>query len=355
MEMIFCPNCNKRTGFKRALGFGTLFMVVITLGFWLLVIPLYPARCMNCGLARGSAFWENLGTNPREAVTASSIIGILIVIFIVWMVFSDHTQTTDSREMTLAESGQATDIHVSEPAASASKAAPAADGDSHELRLVPNLSGTGATSDGRTYSVALIASYHPDIPVGTELFAQGTLTQFSWAGIRSRQFAIIADEQQPGRTLFCAMMEDEAAEVLSLYHVREVVQVSGEYMGNFNLAGNPSAPVLSHCHVAGPTNNVVRSIEVTTPQANTGANFHSERVEEYTGSGKIGYVRCGAFTYVPLWTEPGSTEVRLRCNEPVTILGNEVRGLIRVKTTSGQEGYVVRNLVVEGASVAPQE
>ena len=39
MEMIYCPNCGKLVGFKRALGFGTLFMVLFTFGLWLLVIP----------------------------------------------------------------------------------------------------------------------------------------------------------------------------------------------------------------------------------------------------------------------------------------------------------------------------
>ena len=44
-----CVNCNRFTGFKRALGFGTFFMVLITFGFWLLVIPFYPVRCSICG------------------------------------------------------------------------------------------------------------------------------------------------------------------------------------------------------------------------------------------------------------------------------------------------------------------
>ena len=42
MQMLQCPNCGKPTGFKRALGFGTLFMVVLTCGLWLLPNPLLP-------------------------------------------------------------------------------------------------------------------------------------------------------------------------------------------------------------------------------------------------------------------------------------------------------------------------
>jgi|ERR1035437_5025585 hypothetical protein len=59
MQMIQCTNCGKLSGFKRALGFGTFFMVVLTLGLWLLAIPFYPMRCINCGLTRHSVVLYN--------------------------------------------------------------------------------------------------------------------------------------------------------------------------------------------------------------------------------------------------------------------------------------------------------
>ena len=49
MTIHYCPNCNANIGFKRSLGFGTFFMVVITGFIWLLAIPLYPERCIKCG------------------------------------------------------------------------------------------------------------------------------------------------------------------------------------------------------------------------------------------------------------------------------------------------------------------
>lgn len=55
MEMIFCPNCGKLTGYKRALGFGTFFAVLLTAGFWLLAIPFYPKRCITCGLGKSES------------------------------------------------------------------------------------------------------------------------------------------------------------------------------------------------------------------------------------------------------------------------------------------------------------
>jgi TonB family protein len=88
--MIHCPNCGKLTGFKRALGFGTFFMVLLTLGLWLLVIPLYPARCVNCGLTRHTAHTTNLiawvrrdDKPPLRACVVGAVVLALIVLVVV--------------------------------------------------------------------------------------------------------------------------------------------------------------------------------------------------------------------------------------------------------------------------------
>jgi len=49
MEYSYCPNCCKMTGHKRALGWGTFFGGVFTLGASTLAIPFYPKRCIVCG------------------------------------------------------------------------------------------------------------------------------------------------------------------------------------------------------------------------------------------------------------------------------------------------------------------
>jgi hypothetical protein len=131
-----------------------------------------------------------------------------------------------------------------------------------KVHVTPDFVGGNSLSDGRTYSVGLVVATS-DIPVGTQLFAQGRVAGFGYAGIRSRPFAIIEDEQQPGKTLLCAMMPDEGTEVLSLYHQGESVQVFGEYMGALSLAGNPIMPTFSGCKVASPTDKVVRPAQVT--------------------------------------------------------------------------------------------
>lgn len=111
MEMIFCPNCQKLCGFKRALGVGTLFMAILTLGLWLLIIPFYPVRCINCGLSRNTAFWENLRTNPRRAITTSSIIAAIValLIFFLW------TQAPPKEQQSQASNGTATQTQPNDP------------------------------------------------------------------------------------------------------------------------------------------------------------------------------------------------------------------------------------------------
>ena len=44
MHMMNCPNCGKPTRFKRSVGFGTFFVVLLPFGLGLLAIPSYPSR-----------------------------------------------------------------------------------------------------------------------------------------------------------------------------------------------------------------------------------------------------------------------------------------------------------------------
>lgn len=74
MNCYHCPNCNKVTGHKRALGIGTLFIVFLTAGFWLLFIPLYPKRCIICGD-------EESESGPLAIIT------VVIAIFLAFIVF----------------------------------------------------------------------------------------------------------------------------------------------------------------------------------------------------------------------------------------------------------------------------
>lgn len=44
MHVMYCPNRGKPTGFKRSLGFGTFFMVLLAFGLWLLAIAFSTLR-----------------------------------------------------------------------------------------------------------------------------------------------------------------------------------------------------------------------------------------------------------------------------------------------------------------------
>jgi hypothetical protein len=94
--MLRCPNCGKLAGFKRALGFGTLFMVILTCGFWLLLIPFYPARCINCGLRRGTAvtasFSEWYGDLSPEVKAFALLISVVFIAILAISNFFRHAR-----------------------------------------------------------------------------------------------------------------------------------------------------------------------------------------------------------------------------------------------------------------------
>ena len=62
MEYSYCPNCTKKTGHKRVLGWGTFFGAVFTFGVSLLLIPFYPIRCIACGRALSDVSDEGIET-----------------------------------------------------------------------------------------------------------------------------------------------------------------------------------------------------------------------------------------------------------------------------------------------------
>jgi hypothetical protein len=203
---------------------------------------------------------KNIFDNHRAAVSAAldadtrtrfriglAVTTLGLLVFVIAVVFANQSSSPEPPRPTLDK--------PAEPAGrpSAETIAPAADVVSKE-----NSEDRELREDGRVYSVALIAAA-PEIPVGEKLFAQGKLENFDYAsGMRSRPLAIIQDEQQPAKTLLCAMTADEGAEVISLYHVGEVVAVSGDYMGAAGISGYPAMPILSGCHMADAQNNVVR-------------------------------------------------------------------------------------------------
>jgi TonB family protein len=77
--MIFCPNCAKRTGYKRALGVGTFFAVALTAGFWLLALPFYPKRCITCGLRKS----DSVPWYETWRVVALPIFAIVVVLVLI--------------------------------------------------------------------------------------------------------------------------------------------------------------------------------------------------------------------------------------------------------------------------------
>jgi hypothetical protein len=78
MEMIFCPNCGKLTGYKRAIGFGTFFAVLLTAGLWLLAIPFYPKRCITCGLGKSESVPWYQTWRLGSAILAGGVLAVIL-------------------------------------------------------------------------------------------------------------------------------------------------------------------------------------------------------------------------------------------------------------------------------------
>lgn len=85
MTIKHCALCDRKVSAQRQIGAGTVILVIITAGSWLLAIPFYPDRCPICKSAefnedldpaanyRGTrgqkvGFW--LGRKLRSALTA---------------------------------------------------------------------------------------------------------------------------------------------------------------------------------------------------------------------------------------------------------------------------------------------
>ena len=228
MEMIFCPNCNRLTGYKRVIGFGAFFAVLLTAGFWLLTLPFYPKRCITCGFTKS----DSVPWNRTWKMGALIVAGFLFI-----RILGSAIEDALKSKPTPIVDG----LDYNKPVSRAVQPALPSSAASERQNF---------REDGRTYSVAIIVA--TDIPFDADVFAQGKIARFGYAdGMRSRPFAVLEDEDQSSKTLLCAMKEDEGREVLSFYHVGEVVRIYGKSMGT-------GMAILTDCKVASPQSNVVR-------------------------------------------------------------------------------------------------
>lgn len=94
----FCESCQRVTGHKRALGWGTFFAAVLTGGVWLLAIPVYPKRCIVCGLGSpaGSRATPTAPTaRPRRDPKVTLVVLgclILAILLLAWLAASASTE-----------------------------------------------------------------------------------------------------------------------------------------------------------------------------------------------------------------------------------------------------------------------
>lgn len=73
MEMIYCSNCKKVTGHKRAVGMGTLLGAVSTLGLSLGAVPFYPKRCVVCGATNQNSDTPSVASKIEYLINEGSL------------------------------------------------------------------------------------------------------------------------------------------------------------------------------------------------------------------------------------------------------------------------------------------
>jgi hypothetical protein len=76
----FCTNCNRRTRFKKDLGWGTFLMIILTCGLWMFVIMFYPTRCLICGTSRTEVV---LGETPPWVTAMACVVVVAIILILV--------------------------------------------------------------------------------------------------------------------------------------------------------------------------------------------------------------------------------------------------------------------------------
>lgn len=257
MRMMQCPNCGKFSGFKRALGFGTFFMVLLSCGLWLLIIPFYPARCIHCGLTRHTAVTTNFISWLRQLNTRSKAIPIgAPILFLVGVSVLNSFEKVPSAapQISKISSSAPNNSQVPNSVPDVQPTQSENTSEDHGLHLVPNVFGEGAISDGRTYSIALISTYQTQIPPATKLFVQGMIL-----GQTGPDAVILSDERNPEKTLVCGMTPEEFHDVVYLYPAGSRVRAYGIYE---NAAA--SVPFLRNCTFSSPTDKVVRPEPVQT-------------------------------------------------------------------------------------------
>jgi hypothetical protein len=172
--------------------------------------------------------------------------------------------------------------------------------ENHELNLLPNLLDSGAVSDGRTYSIALISAYQNKIPPATELFVQGIIVGQAGPGALT-----ISDEQDQEKTLVCSMSSKEFQDVNFLYHAGGRVQAYGAYVTASN-----GVQLLRNCRVSDPTDNVVRlgTVQASKTEPQSGAPPETAAPGERTASDNPASIRKAAEQgYAPAQNDLGAS------------------------------------------------
>jgi len=220
MHVTHCYVCNRPSGFARRLGFGTFFMVLLTFGLWLLVIPFYPIRCTTCGCSRGDAGPAPGAPSQRGVIGGLTTWEIIALVLAVGVILTGLFHTLIGPSSSNNRASAPTESVSSPVRTSAATEDPS-------IRL--HYAGGAPVSDGRTYSVALIDANASRLPVNTPFFVQGTVFALS-SGDSSGGSIVLRDEGTHAQ-LGCHLNADVYKAAKRDFPVGHPVKVFGKYWG----------------------------------------------------------------------------------------------------------------------------
>ena len=83
MSERYCHNCECVRETERDIGIGSIFLVFVTAGLWLFLLPFYPKRCTVCDSSQTSAIKSSINKKHERLIKKLLLYFILLMVFII--------------------------------------------------------------------------------------------------------------------------------------------------------------------------------------------------------------------------------------------------------------------------------
>lgn len=121
MAVKYCTLCDRLVDAKRRFGVGTLLLVVLTGGFWLLLMPFYSQRCKLCGTTKVLNSKPDANT-PSSNTSRSRDVALTLLILVAVVATIPLMMQPSSTDKSTADSEESHQASTSDPSASTDRA-----------------------------------------------------------------------------------------------------------------------------------------------------------------------------------------------------------------------------------------